>query len=171
MGVLSAIGNRWRRWRVARRSREYADPKLVERVLNSPPEPLAAERRPVDFIVALLRDDDLDALPDRLRRVTELVPNWGGILEILVGPLVLITFGAWRPDPKVTPDARRQQRVEVVARLRSALGNEVRLLHGRGAAIVGDFGTNRYSSFGTILEGFGDLLRNLVTLEAGESRE
>ena len=156
------------RWRIRRTLRGYIDPKLVRYMIDNPDTELFASRRSdIDFIIALVRDDDLDQLPAIIRRVAEAIPGGTGIFEIMVGPLFLITFGLHQPGP---PNSG--QRLNAIACLQESLGQQINLLHGRSPALIGNFGAHPYPShFGSLLPNFNTMLQTLTTLQFGEAHE
>jgi hypothetical protein len=161
----------WRqRKRVANRFSDYVDPALVEYVMSHP-EDFTAEQREtqIDFVVALLDDDDLSCLPRLLSDAIVALRNAHGHAD-LIGSLVFATFGTFPIREERTPDQRRQQ---AVAELQQRLGEHVRIVHGRGAALVGMAGDKErgYSYFGAGLRRFSEVVKILVSLSGGQTRE
>ena len=59
-------------WRARRALRGYIDPKLIRYLVDHPGTPFPPPRRcQLDFILVLLRDDNLDELRTLIERVTE----------------------------------------------------------------------------------------------------
>jgi hypothetical protein len=156
-------------WRARRRLRGYIDPKLTRYIFEAPdatfPPPRSCQ---LDFILILLRDDNLDELPSLVERVTEVVPGSAGCLEHLTGPFIVITFGLSIPNPDAPA-----QRIQTVSRLEECLAENVKLLHGQALALVGSLTGrgSRFTHFGSAFQNFGAMLQALATLQYGETRE
>jgi hypothetical protein len=156
-------------WRARRALRGYIDPKLIRYLVDHPDTRFPPPRRcQLDFILILLRDDNLDELPSLVERVTEVVPESTGWIEHLAGPFVLITFGLALPNPEAPA-----QRIETIERLQQSLGDNSKLLHGQSLALVGSLTGrgSRYPHFGSAFQNFGAMLQRLTTLQYGEMRE
>ena len=175
MGLFNAIfisiRERRERKSLIRRLSKYIDPALADRIVSHPETVTTAAPREsqVNFVVALVSDDDLSCLPRLLKDVIISVRNANGHLN-LTGSLVFATFGTLPIPDERTPDQRRQQ---AVAELQQRLGEHVRIVHGRGAALVGTAGDSErgYSYFGAGLRRFSEVVRILVSLSGGQTRE
>lgn len=167
MGFFQRIKYRLHKRRTVRRFSSYVDPELVDHVINHPG---AASGPPVpktiDFVLANLHDDELKPLPDLLVQITALARAHAGFVEILTGPLVLVTFGVPCDDPSGTDHRRR-----FAAGLATSLGDRARILHGSRSALVGSFGSGTATFYGSLLHRFSDLLKDLASLAPGETRE
>src|SRR3982750_907027 len=64
MGLLGGIRRRVRQMRARRRFQSCVDEALVEKVLSNPTP--APQRLDLEFVLALVEDDDLDRLPELL---------------------------------------------------------------------------------------------------------
>src|SRR5688572_26550599 len=131
MGLFRSLADRLHKRGVRRAFQSYVTPEVVEKVLRDPDSlhlntPV---HRPVDFVLIMLKDHDLEALPDRLRRIADAVHETGGWLERLTGPLVVATFGILLSQPP-DPAENARRRNELVARLRNELAAEIKILHG-----------------------------------------
>jgi len=154
-------------WRARRTLRGYIDPKLVDEVVNNPNLQLGPPRhRQLDFIIALLRDDNFETLPTLVQKVVQSAAPDTESIDGLTGPLILLTFGRFRPEP----DAPRKRR-ETVARLQQHLGNDIKVLHGHCTAKVGHLGGHSFAVFGSLLPNFNTMLQTLLVLQFGQSRE
>jgi hypothetical protein len=98
MGLLDAISQHVRRRRerrnAAKRFRSYVDPALVDYVVSNPPAEMPPpEKREVEFILAIVGDDDLERLPRLLCESVDVFKAGGARIESVTGSLVLGTFG------------------------------------------------------------------------------
>jgi hypothetical protein len=156
-----------RRRRTVGRFSSYVDRRMVDYIIDHPDEatePPAPST--IDYVLALVRDDDLHGVPELLDEIARLARAHGCLIEFLASPLVFLTFGVPHADP--TAPAKRH---DVVAALATSLGDRVRILHGRGPALVGTFAPKVAASYGSALRGFSALLKELTGLAPGEIRQ
>ena len=156
-------------WRARRALRGYIDPKLLRDFAANPDMPFPPPRRcQLDFILILLRDDNLDELSGLIERVTEVVPEGTGWIEHLAGSLIVITFGLALPNPEAPA-----KRIETVERLQQSLGDKIKRLLGQSQALVGSLTSrgSRLPHFGSAFQSFGAMLQALAALKYGETRE
>jgi hypothetical protein len=167
MGLIRFIRDfvEWRRMK--RRFSSYVDAALVQQILDNPDSyPAPASHLTIDFVlVALNDDDDLDGIPAILGQILAMARTHGGFVESLTGPLVLVEFGYPTPDAEAAA-----HRAAMVASLGETLGDRVKILHGRGAALVGTV-AGKEGPFGTVMAGYHRLLGELIALDFGQVRE
>jgi len=162
MGLIDFIRSRVRR----RRFSSYVDAKLVQRILEDPEfESALPSRQTIDFVLIVLNDDDLDGIPAILSRILEMTRVHGGFVESLTGPLVFVEFGYPTPDAEAAA-----HRAAMVASLGETLGDRVKILHGRGAALVGTV-AGKEGPFGAVIAGYHQLLKELTAMKFGQVRE
>ena len=170
MGLFKALTDWFYRRGAKSRFRSYVTPELVDQILRDPA--LAAPvRRPLDFVLVLVRDDNMDEVPDRLSRIVDAASEAGGMVEGLRGPLVVATFGSLllREPPNPAENARR--RSELIARLQAEYGPDIKILHGACIALVGNFGSRLWFSYGSLLPKFSHMLDTLASMDFGEAKE
>jgi hypothetical protein len=166
MGLINFIRTRLRRRRQIRRFSSYVDATLVRRILDDPEfAPAPPSRQTIEFVLVAMEDDDLDGLPAMLSRINEMTRTHQGFVESLTGPLVFVGLGYATPDPEAGA-----HRAAMVASLREALGGRVKILHGRGAALVGTV-AGKEGPVGAVMAGYHRLLAELAAMEFGRVRE
>jgi hypothetical protein len=82
--------------------------------------------------------------------------------------MVTVIFG--HPIPEA-PERSNDHRAEVVARLMSELGANIRLVHGTTVGLVGNIGSRHRLHWGPLLAGFAQYVNALMALEFGQSAE
>ena len=166
MGLVNFIRTRLRRRRQIRRFSSYVDAKLVQHILdNRESDPAPPSRQTIEFVLVALNDDDLDAIPAILSRIIEMARVHQGFVESLTGPLVLVLFGYPAPDAEA-----ESHRAAMVASLREAMGDRLKIQHGRGAALVGTV-AGKEGPYGAVIAGFHHLLGELVAMDFGQVGE
>jgi hypothetical protein len=166
MGLVNFIRTRLRRRRQIRRFSSYVDAKLVQHILDNPePNPAPPSRQTIEFVLVALNDDDLDGIPAILSRITEMARVHQGFVESLTGPLVLVLFGYPAPDAEAA-----EHRAATVGSLRETLGDRLKILHGRGAALVGSV-AGKEGPYGAVIAGYHHLLGELVAMDFGQVGE
>jgi hypothetical protein len=170
MGLLDAIGRWVRGVRAQRRFSSYVTPALVEQILSSPAAS-APDRLEIEFVLALVEDDDLGRLPELLGQAAGAIREAGGHVDGVSGSLLLATFGVFRRQEGSPPD---EQRRGAVSKLHRRLGERARIVHGRAAALFGDLGDwerFRWSRCGSAIHRFSEMVRLLSSLSPGEVLE
>ena len=166
MGLINFIRTRVRRRRQIRRFSSYVDARLVQQILDNPESaPAPPSRQTIEFVLVALNDDDLDGIPPILSQILEMTRVHEGFVESLTGPLVFVEFGYPTPDAEAAA-----HRAAMAASLGEALGDRVKILHGRGAALIGTV-AGKEGPFGAVLAGYHRLLKELTAMEFGQVRE
>lgn len=166
MGLFDFIRGRLARRRIVRAFGSYVDAATVQKILDNRDLPLdPPSSRTIDFVLALVRDEELDAIPGLLVGIVALAWAHRGFPDSVTGPLVLVVFGAPTPDPESAA-----HRAAFIAGLVETLGDRAKILHGRAPALVG-LVAGPYGPYGVAMAGFGGLLRELTGLEFGQVRE
>ena len=128
MGLIHFIRDfvEWRR--MQRRFRSYCDPKLTSAVLEDPSAAFGQPKRmELDFVLALLKDEDLESIPAQLEASVAAIRRHSGLVLTLEGPIVFAVFGHPRPDPEAASSRRA---------CAGELGTIAKVLHGRGLSLV-----------------------------------
>jgi hypothetical protein len=164
--LIDFIRTRLRRRGQTRRFRSYVDRELVQHILDNPDlDPAPPSHRTIDFVLLLLNDDDLDGVPAILGQICSLARMHRGYPESLTGPLVFVLFGYPAQDAESAT-----HRAAMVAALGKALGDRVKILHGRGPALVGTV-AGKEGPYGAVMAGYHRLLGELTAMEFGQVRE
>ena len=138
---------------------------LVQALTKHPPAP---EPRTVSFAVLQVRDDDIESVQGRLAQALAIVEESGAMVECLAASLVIATFGTF---PRGVAVGAKDNCDVLAGRLVSELGQEVRLVHGTAPGLVGNFGSAKRMSYGSVLPNFGRVLEKLAQLEFGQAAE
>jgi len=171
MGLVGSLIYFFKKRRLIRRFGQYVDPAMVEQIINNPDTSTAPPvHRRLDFVLALLRDNDLDALPSHLEQIANAGYEIGGVVERLTGPLIVITFGGIIAA-EMSAGQAKHRRVQLVARLQQALADNIKLLHGNCIGLEGDFGSDAVRRYGSLLPSFSEMLKTLSSLEFGQEKE
>jgi hypothetical protein len=166
MGLIDFIRTRVRRRRQLRRFSSYVDPKRVQHILdNRDLDSAPPSHQTIDFLLVTLNDDDLDGIPPILSQIEAMTRMHQGFLESLTGPLVLIIFGYPTPDAESAT-----HRAAMFASLVEALGDRVKILHGRRPALVGNI-AGKEAPYGVVITGYHRLLGELTAMDFGQVRE
>lgn len=169
MGLLDAIAKRiWRRRESRGALVPYVDPALVRRVLSNPQPAPPPRQCEVEFLLAFISDGDLSRLPAILSEAVVTLCDAGALVDSVSGSLVFATFGTLPGNKDTDP---RQKRRDAASRLHERLGLRAVIVHGSGEGIVGEVVTGPRSHFGSAVQRFGESLKLLMSLEAGEVRE
>ena len=152
-----------------KRSRSYVDPALVDYLLSNPDAASPPPRQVhVEFLIALVADDDLSQLPAYLAEATKVLRDAGAWLDSVSGSLLFATF---RTFPQQAASDPRRDRENAATRLREQLGVRIRIVQGSSDGIVGDLGSREFSHFGSCLPRFSKALALLASLVPGEVRQ
>src|SRR5262249_37215080 len=117
MGLFATIRRHFRRReQPSMAARSYVDPALVGYV-GSNRESASLPRREgkIEFLLALIDENDLARLPELFEQAVTVLRDAGGWPESFGGSLVFATFGTL---PRRSPADPRQQRMDAAARLR-----------------------------------------------------
>jgi hypothetical protein len=162
----------WRRRREAVRLRQafgrYIEPAMLERLLTHPEEfePGLKPAR-IHFLLALVRDDDVEAVPGLVARAVEAIVASNGMVDAVSGSCVVGWFGVPLPG-----DAAAQPKVEraaAVARLLADLGSNVKIVTGDRDGLYGNIGGERRFNYGFVVPEFGRCLEALIKLDYGKA--
>jgi hypothetical protein len=118
----------------------------------------------IRFLLAQVRDDQLDAIPSSVGRVVEIVIGNGGTVTTICSSLVVSTFG-------FPFEGRHSEPTEVAQFLLAELSSRVRILHGKSHGLYGGVGSATCLHYGPILPNLEGLLTGLSQVEFGQSRE
>jgi hypothetical protein len=166
MGLIDFFRTRLRRRGQTRRFRSYVDAKLVQHILDNPDfDPAPPSHRTIDFMLLMLNDDDLDGIPAILGQIHSLARMHRGFPESLTGPLVFVIFGYPAQDAESAT-----HRAAMVAGVVEALGDRVKILHGRERALVGTV-AGKEGPYGAVIAGYHRLLGELTAMEFGQVRQ
>jgi hypothetical protein len=141
----------------------YLSPEMVERAAASAADMLP-KRTEISFIIFQVRDDPPEIVRTHLERAFPLIHQHGGVIEVIFSSLSLVSFG-------LIPSGAPDRRVEVAESLLSALGTDVRLVHGKTEGLFGMHGRDFGLFFGCLIPGTGQLLAKLLQLDFGQSAE
>lgn len=120
----------------------------------------------VEFLLALVRGNTPTVLTARAGQVADIAAQHGAVVHDLVCSLVVAGFGTLpvRQDP---PGAR----LALVEELRRALGDDVKILHGKGRGFFGIIANDSHPSHTFILAEFETLLAVLSQMNFGQADE
>ncbi len=150
--------------RVKRPFEKLVDPKTVESLLNSEPQPLKQGR--IDFIVAFVGGTGADQISERVAEVAELGIQHGATVHHLVGALAIMAFGT-QPVTSPAPGSRPA----LVAALRDRLGGDIKIVHGAADGCYGLLGAKSTVSYTFLVPQFDRVLGVLSGLAWGAVEE
>jgi hypothetical protein len=111
------------------------------------------------IVVVMLRDDDLQSLPDLFAKLFDCVHRHEGLVEGVMSSLALITLGS-------TGTERRC--FDLALDLRDVLGTAAKIIYGATERLHGLVGISGRSCYGSFLPGFMASLRRLDQASFGE---
>jgi hypothetical protein len=146
---------------------------VVRKLIEDPSGVETLERvDAISFVIARLVDD-IDSARSDVALAVEVAFRTRGFIEMLNGPLLIVTFrrigAVTAHDPSV--EAYQKQRLDHVRELRSALGDRIAILHGSEPGYVGDLGGARRSNYGTFFDHHTEMMRVALGLATGDVLE
>ena len=145
---------------------EYLSPHMMRALesdafqdeLNEP------EGARIEFVLAAVQGSSAGDVGRKMGEVSDVAMACGWTVETLVSGTVLAISGPF-PWSLAQPAISRG---EFVARLRKALGSDLKTVHGVEHGYFGSFGSERRKTWGTYLPGFQKSLTDLCISEYGQ---
>lgn len=128
-------------------------------------EPFDLVPREVEFVMVLLRDEDPLHTAALVRAVVNRAVETQGLVLDMHSSLVTVVYGTMA-DYEEPPDARQR-----LVKLLSELGPDLRVVHGRTRALVGNVGDHGRYTFTVLMPAHAEKLRALLDLEPGRALE
>jgi len=150
---------------IEKQFRSYVSPERVNYVQSDAFKIFAMRSATINFGMLLLREQSVEHLRKLVEQATILASKHRGFIEVIAGPLMVVTFGAI--DQSANADEHARNRLEFVKTSSRDMEAYASILHGLDAALVGDYGGPRRSTFGTLFPRYTDLLRKLLEMTPG----
>ena len=145
----------------------YLSPELPEDILTNPRRFPPLEKRTVFFALAQVRDEDLAAMAERLKRAADIAAKAQGMMDFMP-PFLMITFGFPFDDE---PENLRIERHRMIEDLLRDGGHDLRIVYGDADSLVGNVGCERRFSYGAAIPGLSAAMQHLLALEFGSAVE
>jgi hypothetical protein len=149
----------------------YISKTVLNDLLRNPNQPLWRETKPVvrDYLIFQVQESSLESTQQHVSAGVDIILDCGGILEGIICSVVMATFGFPFTQDSMIGDEKA--RAQAAACLTRTLGSNVRVIHGRSEARVGNHGSDRRLSYGSLIPGFAGRLETLQNLDFGQSIE
>ncbi len=144
----------------------YMSPALIEK-LSKAPFDRSLERRRIILALLQIRDDDPTILAERLKYSIDIAAEAQGMIDFMP-PFLLVTFGFPLTD---MPENLRSQRQQMVEKLLSDCGRDIRIVYGEADGLVGNIGSERRFNYGAVIPGFSTAMQRLLALDFGVASE
>lgn len=144
----------------------YMSPALIEK-LSKAPFDRSLERRRIFFALLQPRDDDPAVLAERLKCTVDIAVEAQGMIDFMP-PFLLVSFGFPLTD---RPENLRSQRQQMVEKLLSVCGRDIRIVYGEADGLVGNTGSERRFNYGAVIPRFSTAMQQLLALDFGLASE
>lgn len=146
---------------------KYVSNEEIVEILNSEnnDDYLKLKEQEIYFILLKIKNVVENNKTPTLSKIIEQSSEHGAILEQIMGPIVLLSYGTLKStisEPVI---------IKLINELLSKNKNEVAIVHGRQKAYVGNAGNNHRCTYGTMLNNISAILTELGNLNYGESKE
>jgi hypothetical protein len=141
---------------------KYIDEDVLERVLNGLQEASHLETKKIEFVLVLVDDTDSKECPSIIRAAVAIIDKYEGMVDSIVGPLIVVLFGA--PVAQPGSESKRKALVQAITK---AIGEKVSMVHGHSECLVGTVGNESRMSYTALIPGFKEILRRLSGLPYG----
>jgi hypothetical protein len=152
--------------KLTRQLGKWLSPELVQEVLDGralQTPKIRAGR--IEFIFVFVRAESVEQLAERTGAVVDAGMEHEAVVYNVVGPMVVMAFGAHGPPP--SPSSRSR----LVGRMREKLGTTIKIVHGAEDGHFGLFGSEKFLAFTFTFPGFDHALATLGRLEFGQTEE
>ena len=120
----------------------------------------------IDFILVFLRGESAEQVSERMGVVSDLAMKHNGTVEGMISALMTITFGTF-PKEQPLPSSR----LALVDELQSALGSDIKIVHGTANGHIGIFGSSTRMAYTFLVPKFDVALARLGHMEFGKIEE
>ena len=140
----------------------YLDPDQVKAVVAAHDPALPRVVSGVgDYVLVMVRDDDLSLIPALLTKVCDCVLKDGFCIEAVMSSLVFAG-----PYPNANPT--EAQRLELIEHLHQSMPGDVKIAHGRRGSLRGTLGSDQRFTWGSCLPSFSKSVAALERAKFGE---
>ena len=119
----------------------------------------------IGYVLAWVRGDNPEQISDRMGGATNLVDQYGGLVDCIVSGLIVVSFGTV-PLADCEPD-----RPGLVSALIQEFGKNIKLVHGSCTGHFGNLGGPKRMAYTFVLPDFEPALSRLCALPFGQMEE
>jgi hypothetical protein len=120
----------------------------------------------VDFVLVFLRGVSAEQISERMAIVSDIAIKHNGVVEGMVSALMTITFGT-HPKVQHSPLVR----MTLVDELTHALGDDIKIVHGKADGHFGIFGSSKRCAYTLLVPKFDVGLGRLEQMDFGKIEE
>ncbi len=125
------------------------------------------ETADIDFVFVLLKSDELESFNSNLEYVQNTALDKNGTVMQVLSSLTLIVYNL----PVFPEEQPQAQRLEFVDNLKSRLADQVKIVHGKASAAVGNIGSERRPTYSAVFSDLCPVIDRLAAIGYGEDAE